>query len=495
MNSFSRGARNAFRNGVRTVSVVLILALAIGLALAMLVARAAVQTRIDSVKASIGNTITITPAGMRAFGGGGLVVSGTASYRTGSDGLPVQTSPQLPQGNTLTTDDLAKVKKVAHITAVNATLSARAETGTDTNLVSPTPQFMRQNSGTNATDNNDYKMPLGIMGVIDPNQLSSTLGDFSLSSGSMINGDSTANEAIIGDQLATLNNLKVGDTFTLFNTTIKVKGIINSAATNSSVNPNNSASPTVDTRLEMARNLSLGSVVIMPLEAMQKLSGNAGTINSITATVDNVANTDAAVAAITSVLGTDSNGNNIADVTSDKSQVQTTLDSLNSIKTTSTISVIACGIAAAVIIFLAMLMIVRERRGEIGVLKAIGAKGKTIITQFVAESLVLTVLAAIIGLGIGILAATPLTNTLVSSAQNSAQNSASSQTNSQNNGRPNFANFMRGGARQIGTVTANIDWTIVLWALGSAIIIAAVGATAASLVAMKVRPAEAVRAE
>ena len=42
MNNVSRGVRNAFRNGIRTISIVLILALAIGLALAMLVARQAV---------------------------------------------------------------------------------------------------------------------------------------------------------------------------------------------------------------------------------------------------------------------------------------------------------------------------------------------------------------------------------------------------------------------------------------------------------------------
>ncbi|MCL2869649.1 FtsX-like permease family protein [Candidatus Saccharibacteria bacterium] len=498
MNSFSRGVRNAFRNGIRTISVTLILALAIGLALAMLVARQAVQTKIDSVQASIGNNITITPAGMRAFGGMGF---GGGFERSNSTS---DSSSNSSQGNTLTTADLTKIKNVAHVASASATLTVRATSGTDTNLTSPTPTFNRGNElsssdSSSAAQITGFKMPIALAGVNNPSQLASTLGNIKLSSGDMIDGTSSNDEAVVGDQLATQNNLKVGSTFTLYGKTITVKGILASSDSTSSNSTNsNSGQP------RGGRNMSIGSVVVLPLSTLQTLSGQSGTINSIIATVDNVNNTDAAVTAITSTLGTDSNGNNIADVTSDKANAQTTIDSLASIKTTSTISLIACGVAAAVIIFLAMLMVVRERRNEIGVLKAIGAKGKTIITQFVAESLVLTLLAVIIGLGVGIVAATPLTNTLVSSSNSSSQQDNGMPTGGGSNGvqgstsngqRPNFAQFANRGSRAISDVVVKIDWTIVLYALGVAVITAAVGATAASVIAMKVRPAEAVRAE
>jgi len=517
MNSFSRGVRNAFRNGIRTVSVVLILALAIGLALAMLVARQAVNSKITDVKASIGNAISISPAGMRGFGGGGFGgdfggggPGGSTSGSSSTSSAPTQTY--------LTSDDFAKVKAVAHITSVSATMTARATSGTDTNLTSPmnaTIQQMRQqyesnnsSSSSSTSSSSDsststFQMPISITGTTDVNSAMSSLGsDVKLSSGATIDGSSSDDVAIVGDQMATQNNLKVGSTFTLYNTTITVKGIITSPSDTTS-----SSSSSSNASRGMGRNLSVGSAVIMPLATVQKLSGQSGNISSMTATVDTVGNTSAAVAAITNALGNDSSGNARADVTSDESSAQTTLDSLNSIKTTSTISLIACGVAAAVIIFLAMLMIVRERRNEIGVLKAIGAKGKTIVMQFIAESLVLTVLAAVIGLGIGILAATPLTNTLVSSANSSSSSSSTDNgvptpptgtTSSSNStaSRPNFTgNFANRTMQRFGTVTANVNWTIVLWALGSAVIIAAIGATAASLIAMRVRPAEAVRAE
>ena len=71
MNPVSRGIRNAFRNSIRTFSIVIILGLSVGLALSMLVARQAVQEKINTVKTSIGNTVSIAPAGVQGFQGGG----------------------------------------------------------------------------------------------------------------------------------------------------------------------------------------------------------------------------------------------------------------------------------------------------------------------------------------------------------------------------------------------------------------------------------------
>ena len=144
---------------------------------------------------------------------------------------------------------------------------------------------------------------------------------------------------------------------------------------------------------------------------------------------------------------------------------------------------------------LAMLMIVRERRGEVGVLKAIGAKSSSIIKMFAVESLTLTLLASIIGIGVGVLASGPLTSSLA----NSSTSSESSQTEGRGDMRGGPGNFLQRGlnnvSNDVSTITAQVDWRIVLYALGSAMVIALVGASTASLIVMRVRPAEAVRAE
>ncbi|HZL08025.1 MAG TPA: ABC transporter permease, partial [Candidatus Dormibacteraeota bacterium] len=108
MNVVTRGVRNAFRNQIRTFSIVVILGLSIGLSLAMLVAHQAVGQKIADIKGSVGNTVSISPAGVRGFEGG---------------------------GNPLTDSQLSKVKTLAHVTSVSESLQDRL-TSSNSNLQS-----------------------------------------------------------------------------------------------------------------------------------------------------------------------------------------------------------------------------------------------------------------------------------------------------------------------------------------------------------------------
>ena len=75
MNAIRRGIRNTFRNATRSVGVVVILGVTIALSISMLIARDAVNTKIASVRASTGTTVTVSPAGFFGFQGGGTPLS------------------------------------------------------------------------------------------------------------------------------------------------------------------------------------------------------------------------------------------------------------------------------------------------------------------------------------------------------------------------------------------------------------------------------------
>jgi len=92
----------------------------------------------------------------------------------------------------------------------------------------------------------------------------------------------------------------------------------------------------------------------------------------------------------------------------------------------------------AVILIVINIFNIRERKYEVGVLMAIGIKKGKVAMQFVTELLCVTLLAIIIGSGVGAMASIPVSNNLLSAQIEQTQ----SQTENQD------MNFGRTGGRQ-----------------------------------------------
>jgi putative ABC transport system permease protein len=196
-----------------------------------------------------------------------------------------------------------------------------------------------------------------------------------------------------------------------------------------------------------------------------------------------VANTNAVTTAVKSTLGT------AADVTNAADQAQTILAPLENIQTMTLYSLIGAIGAGAVIILLTMIMIVRERRREVGILKAIGGSNVKVVGQFMAEATTLTIIGSTVGLLLGVMVASPITQALVSSAGTGTTSQVA---------RGGFGGALGRaviGNANLGAVNAIVGWNVILYGLLIAIGIALVGSAAAAFLIAKVRPAEVMRAE
>ena len=459
MGVISRGIKNAFRNTTRTVSVTFILGLSIAMALIMLLAMKTVEAKISSVKSSIGNTITVSPAGVRGFEGGGEL---------------------------LTEQNANDIKSLAHVTTVTETLSDRLTNNSDTttsnfpgqnsssstnnktNLSSPVEpgtfgnrQRQQQSSNSTAT----FSMPISVTGVNDLSLAGLSVSQFDLMSGEKIDPNSTDSIAMIGTDLATKNNLVVGGTFQAYGQDIKVAGIFDSGNTFSNAG------------------------IVMPIKTVQNLSGQAGKINSLIVQTNSIDTVSSVQMAIKDKLGSDK-----VDVTSAQDSSQNTIAPLENIKTISLYSLIGSLIAGAVIILLIMMMIVRERRREIGVLKAIGASNIGIVGQFTVESLALTFLGSILGIILGFAFSNPVLKVLV----NNAQSATETVTRGEGPGRgmgPMMAKIGSNAGNILNNIHAVVGWDLILYGILAAVVIAIIGSAIPSFIISKIRPAEVMRAE
>jgi putative ABC transport system permease protein len=464
MNVLTRGVKNTLRSPLRSGAIVLMFAISIALIMSMLVARSSVLSKINEVKATAGTNITVRPAGTMLGMGG---------------------------GDPLTAAQLASITSTEHVSSTILTLNDRLAT-TDTNLTSSLQlgSFGRRMSESTSSSNTSggststQAAPtpsITVTGTNNVNSVSTDGGTLTLTSGETIDANSSDNIALIGTDLATKNNLTVGSTFTAYNKTFTVKGIFKTG------------------------NTFTDSGLIMPLKTVQTLTDQADVVSSVIATVDSSDNVSSTVTALKSSLGS------AADITSEVQRAESSVSSLKGIASLAFAGVIAAAIAGAAIILLAMTMIVRERRREIGVMKAIGGTDGKVVGQFIVEGLTLTVFGAIIGLGLGIAVSGPMTTSLVSSSQNTTSSSnrqggpgisssststSSTSTSTSTQGGPGG---FEGGFSQLRTnatqVTASLSPQIIGIALGVTVLISLIGTAIPAWFTARVRPAEVLRTE
>lgn len=199
-----------------------------------------------------------------------------------------------------------------------------------------------------------------------------------------------SNEIILGKTAAQNLNKTVGSTLNIFGNEFKVTGIFETG------------------------NFIQDAGAFTSLNALQNLTNNSQKISMVQVKVEDNANASEISKSIQDKYTNDLSSTTAAD------QANRINQSLGMIDTASwAISLLAI-IIGGVGVINTMVMSVFERTREIGVLKAVGWKNRRILTMILGESIVLTLIAALVGIILGVVGVEIIFTFLITSQSFSA---------------------------------------------------------------------------
>jgi putative ABC transport system permease protein len=128
-------------------------------------------------------------------------------------------------------------------------------------------------------------------------------------------------------------------------------------------------------------------------------------------------------------------------------------------------------VATSLIVLFVMLYTVKERTKEIGTLKAIGFSNSVVMSQFMLEGVLLSMIAGVVGIVIGSIAAPTISSLLLPSTG------------------------LSGTIRISGLSVATLNPELILALFGAAVLLGTLGSLYPAWRAAKIRPAEAMKYE
>ena len=361
MDLIKRSIRDMIRSPGRSSIVILILAICLGLALTMFEVNAAITSQLGTVSESVGTDISVRPAGSFGFMG---------------------------SGNLLNQTDVDKLNNLQDVVSVQESVMTQY-TGSSLQPVVPqrtnAPQGM--SGGTFFQGGAGFNMPILINGFDTATQNPVLMGQatVNITQGRyFVAGENNASIAVIGKSLADTNNLAVGSKIDIQNTSIEIVGIYSSG------------------------QMFGDGMIVMPIGTVQSLFNLDG-VSSVTVVADDVSNVDSVVTEIRTIFDT-----NTADVVTAQDMYNQISSSVTNAGSSSQTGMIISFIVAAAVIILSVVLLVRQRIRQIGILKAIGASNRQIGLQFGFETVGISLIAALIGTFITFLFSQSIANMFVS---------------------------------------------------------------------------------
>lgn len=131
----------------------------------------------------------------------------------------------------------------------------------------------------------------------------------------------------------------------------------------------------------------------VPLQTLQSLTEQEGVISQAVVTADRVENVEALAASIRDLVGEE-----VDVIVPQERQLAIYETTLNNLEASNTTNLAVALTVAGITIFFTLLLAVRERAREIGILKALGASARDLLTGFAWEGLVLAVLGCLVAI-------------------------------------------------------------------------------------------------
>jgi putative ABC transport system permease protein len=437
MSLIRRSVLNLVRSPLRTVAITLLLAVSIGLALIMATVHGATQNQLGNIGSEIGTEITIRAAGSYGAMGG---------------------------GEPLAQEDVDMLSDIDHVASVQESVQTRytgdsLESAVEAGTLGNPPGGRYgggSSSGTASTPSGGPSMGIMVMGFNAATENPTLMGASTMEivEGSYFTSDN-ADVVVVGQDLADKNSLTVGSTVDIEGTSVTVIGIYDSGT-------------------------AFGdNMLVMPITTTERLFELDG-VTSVTVVADDVDNVDAVVEAIREVFDEDT-----ADVTTAQDTYERIGGSVTSAESTSNIGMIVAFVVAGVVVLFSVILMIRQRVKEIGILKAIGASNWRIGLQFSLETLAVSVVGAIIGALITYPLAQKVADLMVGSSSTSSGGGPG--------GGPGGMFSQVGGS--IGGLDVAVSPTVFLYALAIAAALAIVASVLPAWFIARVRPAEVLRNE
>ena len=366
-----------------------------------------------------------------------------------------------------------------------------------------------------------------IIGYSGENAMSDFInGNSSVTEGAIFEEGTTDLSCIISEELAIYNGIEVGDTITVTNPDdeeetyqLKVSGIYTSTQTN------DSSMPMFSTSQDPANRIYMSAAALQEIIDHSENSPAEEESESSVAT-DTDTSEDDETAAITGTVAATYIFADVADYeqfakdvytmglddsytvsSADISAYESSLTPLETLSTMAGWFLVVILIIGAVVLVVLNIFNVRERKYEIGVLTAMGMKKSKVALQFITEILVVTMIAVVLGAGVGAVSSVPVTNALLENQIAGQQNQMQQLENNfgRGEGMPNmpdmggnmppqgmggmdFGSFMNNTRDYITEVDSAMNLTVVFQMLGIGLLLTLIASAFSVLFVMRYDP-------